>query len=85
VKQKIIILSVDHFLVDFISIHWTISSSHRYKACKESAENLYARLAALSALQSYGIYLPTLMAAVTGASTLPEQVMNNLDFLFWIF
>jgi len=35
----------------------------RFKACK-FAENLYARLAALTALQSYGIYLPTIMAAV---------------------
>ena len=42
---------------------------YRYKACKESAETLYARLATLSALQSYGFYLPSLMAAAAVASS----------------
>jgi hypothetical protein len=54
----------------------------RYKACKESAETIYARLATLSALQSYGFYLPSLMAAAAAASSnqlpLQQQQHNHL-------
>ena len=48
----------------------------RYKACKASAENLYARLATLSALQSYGLYLPSLMAAAAAASSSSSSTPN---------